>query len=1428
MSRSITYATPTSSAAAPPPAPQTPSLHMGPNSYREWKNRYRGVQRTTSMKNGSKSAQQGIGMVGGFPGRGSVDFNDPDVNYFHHTRQLEDWGSDNEETVSNRGPDVRSPAVPVKEMMEDAVRQAIRPVEENDCISPNGVNLGRTGVGQPKSLILATPPPGVASETRERLEWQTMLASVLGGEILKGESSRIGPEKTGDEAFRREMGRAMWWQIRAKMRGRTEEEERRMVLDRRGRVVDAVLEEIEGFVVKSNMATTRRLSSEDTSLQPNRPPESESSALDQVTSILHKLSLVESLYPTQQSVRVDKPLYATAEFQARVDALAAWSTVVTSLQAQLHVLQKWTGSDDLDITKPNTTKERALVGKSRYHPLDAKAKAQAQLAGDQAADDSTFVERVLKEDNLQKTFEKRAFVDMLSLVMNAKETVISHLPIFQELKLPDFQYELVRLIGFPGRLIIEALKVRLDAAAKLVDPNVMVIDDMIDNFRLSISLAVLIKRQYENITAPDPEDRWTIPSCLAPDYNAVLLDGLRTFFKLLHWKLKSGSKAIYFRETEVLEDEWEFLYEAAEAVEGGDLVVAEHFCSLTNKLMVRVINYFETQLHVPIGADASPSAVNKSLANLRAHHHPAEAGKHSRDRKLMTTEEMLSWFSKILDAVKMRYRKRLTARFDNSAEYLLEDEDLDVFIDRLQQSGHFLVYTRVFEERGTYIFADGALWNNPSEVEEILRRSFSTIPGRSRHLHEITREAHLDGDLPEMSLDGSEEEDVAATYLLLVSPRQNFAWTGAVMTLDLPYTDFALEDNRIRLVADGPMSRLALCKDLFAESFDESEGEPAFQLECVVEQQAHVPRVQKELKKIARSTHRLSECIVESAAHVRRTLRGAPGTQELTQNWYSFASNHGHKVGVHMDHASWSRFSQLLMRLAISWVSFICDNCDPTDKRTFRWTITSLHYAMLMTRGNNILHLDKGEFALLRAKVANCMALLISHFDILGARSSIEAKKEAERLETVRRLQRLQENFEDDDMLPRTPSPSGQVHVQIDRSIRLVREERLRLIHELEQHRIGLFNDQRIIGQVLDEEVAEDRSLVFLAASTSNIALRWQQGGFIGGGANGNVYIGFNLDSGGIMAVKEIRVQDLSNSPALYKQIKDESDVMQMLSHPNIVDYYGIEVHRDRVYIFEEYCEGGSLANLLEHGRVEDEEVVMVYALQMLQGLEYLHSKGVEHRDVKPDNILLATGQVIKYVDFGAAKVIAKGNRTMAKTRAQKTKVNPVDGAMNSLAGTPMYMAPEVIKNERASRLGSMDICRKPWSNLDNEWAIMFHIGIATQHPPLPEPGQLSELGIDFIEQCLCLDPAERPTASELLFHPWLAPMVQQMAEHQVHDYSPGIPSLTSTLVENYDATYAAQIAQMAKLSTPPAEDMASFSSTPMEGSIEGTPPSVV
>lgn len=285
----------------------------------------------------------------------------------------------------------------------------------------------------------------------------------------------------------------------------------------------------------------------------------------------------------------------------------------------------------------------------------------------------------------------------------------------------------------------------------------------------------------------------------------------------------------------------------------------------------------------------------------------------------------------------------------------------------------------------------------------------------------------------------------------------------------------------------------------------------------------------------------------------------------------------------------------------------------------------------------------------------------------------------------------------------------------------------------------------------------------------------------MGGGTFGSVYAALNLDTGTLMAVKEIRLQDPQLIPTIVKQIGDEMGVLAVLDHPNIVSYYGIEVHRDKVYIFMEYCSGGSVAGLLEHGRIEDETVIMVYALQMLEGLAYLHSAHIVHRDIKPENVLLDHNGVIKYVDFGAAKIIARQGQTiMAPEQSNKRAPGegphiPNNGAVarqpqKTMTGTPMYMSPEVIRGDgpATSRFsGAADIwslgCvilematgRRPWSTLDNEWAIMYNI--AQGNPPqLPSEDQLSDMGIDFLKKCFERDPAKRSTAAELLQHPWI------------------------------------------------------------------------
>ena len=99
-------------------------------------------------------------------------------------------------------------------------------------------------------------------------------------------------------------------------------------------------------------------------------------------------------------------------------------------------------------------------------------------------------------------------------------------------------------------------------------------------------------------------------------------------------------------------------------------------------------------------------------------------------------------------------------------------------------------------------------------------------------------------------------------------------------------------------------------------------------------------------------------------------------------------------------------------------------------------------------------------------------------------------------------------------------------------------------------------------------------------------------------------------------------------------------------------------------------------------------------------------------------DILLDHLGVIKLVDFGAAKILAKNQRSLQRSRriAEMSSMNGMGIMSNGLTGTPMYMSPEVIKNDRRGRLGAMDVwslgCvvlefatgKKPWSNLDNEW----------------------------------------------------------------------------------------------------------------------------
>lgn len=630
-----------------------------------------------------------------------------------------------------------------------------------------------------------------------------------------------------------------------------------------------------------------------------------------------------------------------------------------------------------------------------------------------------------------------------------------------------------------------------------------------------------------------------------------------------------------------------------------------------------------------------------------------------------------------------------------------------MFMNSLKSSKHFLVYTGLFEKDGIYTIADPSLMSNPEKIISLFK-GFSSR---------------------------GESSEVPVQYLLFFCIQEPLVWEGQIVNIELDAIDLDIKPGRMRMVCEGGTAELKDARDRLANQ----SGSVDF-FEVAVESISQMSKVNHELARMRKLLYRISVSVISDTCNFRKTFKGY---QDIVQNLFVFAREVSQRGINVMDESRRGHLAITLINLCIEWLSFICDDCVPTDIKTFRWTVMAVEFTMIMTRGVNIVALSDEQFTKLRLKVAGCMTLLISHFDIMGARSTAEKRQKMTRDKELNKPRTIM----DDDELIR------EFHVDVSKKLDQL-EEQLRSKHNM--------------GKVLDESDANAELLTYLSSNFSKMPFRWQQGRFIGGGSFGSVYAAVNMDTGSVMAVKEMRMQDSNSMKQVLKAIRDEMTVLEMLKHPNIVHYYGVEVHRDRVFIFMEYCQGGSLARLLEYGRIEDEKVVQVYTMQMLEGLAYLHHMGIVHRDVKPENILLDHLGVIKFVDFGAAKVIANQGRTR-QASAGTASISREGGKtkVGSMIGTPMYMSPEVITGANKGRQSSIDIwslgcCvlematgRRPWANLDNEWAIMYHIA-AGHLPQLPSPDQLSPAGQAFLMRTLQRDPRNRPTAVDLLDDPWI------------------------------------------------------------------------
>ncbi|NXN21973.1 M3K3 kinase, partial [Nycticryphes semicollaris] len=262
--------------------------------------------------------------------------------------------------------------------------------------------------------------------------------------------------------------------------------------------------------------------------------------------------------------------------------------------------------------------------------------------------------------------------------------------------------------------------------------------------------------------------------------------------------------------------------------------------------------------------------------------------------------------------------------------------------------------------------------------------------------------------------------------------------------------------------------------------------------------------------------------------------------------------------------------------------------------------------------------------------------------------------------------------------------------------------------------------------------------------------VNWRLGKLLGRGAFGEVYLCYDADTGRELSVKQVPFDpDSQETSKEVNALECEIQLLKTLRHDRIVQYYGClrDPEEKKLSIFVEYMPGGSIKDQLKAYGALTENVTRKYTRQILQGVFYLHSNMIVHRDIKGANILRDSAGNVKLGDFGASKRI----QTICMSGT----------GIKSVTGTPYWMSPEVISGEGYGRKADvwsvactvveMLTEKPPWAEFE-AMAAIFKIATQPTNPQLPDG--VSSSCRNFLKQ-IFVEEKRRPTAEDLLRHPF-------------------------------------------------------------------------
>ncbi|PYH93924.1 kinase-like protein [Aspergillus ellipticus CBS 707.79] len=361
-------------------------------------------------------------------------------------------------------------------------------------------------------------------------------------------------------------------------------------------------------------------------------------------------------------------------------------------------------------------------------------------------------------------------------------------------------------------------------------------------------------------------------------------------------------------------------------------------------------------------------------------------------------------------------------------------------------------------------------------------------------------------------------------------------------------------------------------------------------------------------------------------------------------------------------------------------------------------------------------------------------------------------------------------------------------------------ENMLRYFEKIEKQQTGAVqaNLRANVASSLQLPQPNTYGMHWTGGSTYNVT------GQIGKGAFATVYKLATKQHGAVYAAKELDKRRFMKNGILDKKVDNEMKIMKDLKHPNIVQYVDHHEHDRWIYIIMEYVPGGELSTYLHsHGKIR-EDMVRPMARQILHALHYLHKRKITHRDIKPDNILIASLDPlkVKLSDFGLSKVVQE------------------ETFLRTFCGTLLYCAPEVYPEYDTYRRGEIRKRRRfgdpppktsPYDQSVDMWsfgAVLFHLLagvppyaprgddrgaqmlsiIMTEDPDLNalRKAGVSEDGVEFVARLLNRDPHSRPNERDCFQHLWISG-VDDIDEYEDDDLKPGLPDELSDIGEGLE-----------------------------------------